>query len=84
MSPIGSDGMWSAGAMACGQNALSPACGAGAIARDVEIAMPRLAVHERTIGKWLRQLGLTRLQPRPLHPKKDADAELTFKKTFPA
>jgi transposase len=38
-------------------------------------------VHECTIGKWLRQLGLTRLQPRPLHPKKDAEAETTFKKT---
>jgi transposase len=40
-------------------------------------------VHERTIGKWLRQLGLTRLQPRPVHPKKDPDAETTFKKTSP-
>jgi transposase len=38
-------------------------------------------VHESTIGKWLHQLGLTRLQPRPVHPKKDADAEATFKKT---
>src|SRR3954447_24553413 len=37
-------------------------------------------VHESTIGKWLHQLGLTRLQPRPVHPKKDADAETTFKK----
>ena len=41
-------------------------------------------VHESTIGKWLHQLGLTRLQPRPVHPKKDADAETTFKKTLPA
>jgi transposase len=41
-------------------------------------------VHESTIGKWLHQLGLTRLQPRPVHPKKDADAEATFKKTLPA
>lgn len=39
-------------------------------------------VHERTIGKWLRQLGLTRLQPRPVHPKKDADAEVSFEKNF--
>jgi hypothetical protein len=37
-------------------------------------------VHESTIGKWLRQFGLTRLQPRPVHPKKDAEAETTFKK----
>ena len=40
-------------------------------------------VHESTIGKWLRQLGLTRLQPRPFHPKKDAEAQATFKKTSP-
>jgi len=41
-------------------------------------------VHESTIGKWLRQLGLTRLQPRPVHPKKEVEAEVTFKKTSPA
>ena len=41
-------------------------------------------VHESTIGKWLRQLGLTRLQPRPFHPKKDAEAQEAFKKTSPA
>ena len=40
--------------------------------------------HENTIGVWLHKLGLTRLQPRPVHPKKDADAEATFKKTSPA
>jgi transposase len=38
-------------------------------------------VAERTIGKWLRRLGLTRLQPRPFHPKKDAAAQEAFKKT---
>ncbi len=37
-------------------------------------------VHESTVGKWLRQLGMTRLQPRPFHPKKDAAAEEAFKK----
>ena len=41
-------------------------------------------VTERTIGKWLRKLGLTRLQPRPFHPKKDEAAQETFKKTSPA
>jgi hypothetical protein len=41
-------------------------------------------VHERTIGKWLRRMELTRLQPRPFHPKKDAEAQETFKKTSPA
>lgn len=38
-------------------------------------------VHESTVGKWLHQLGLTRLQPRPFHPKKDPAAEESFKKT---
>jgi transposase len=37
-------------------------------------------VHENTIGRWLHELGLTRLQPRPFHPKKDAEAEAVFKK----
>ncbi len=40
-----------------------------------------VTVDERTIGKWLRTLGLTRLQPRPYHPKRDAAAQETFKKT---
>jgi len=41
-------------------------------------------VHESTVGKWLRQFGLTRLQPRPCHPKTDPAAQETFKKTSPA
>ncbi len=40
-------------------------------------------VHVNTIGVWLGKLGLTRLQPRPVHPKKDAEAEANFKKTSP-
>ncbi len=28
-----------------------------------------------TISTWLGELGLTRLQPRPVHPKQDPDAE---------
>jgi transposase len=40
-------------------------------------------VHENTIGRWLHELGLTRLQPRPVHPQKDPDAEEAFKKTLP-
>jgi transposase len=40
-----------------------------------------VSVTERTIGKWLRKLELTRLQPRPFHPKKDAPAQEAFKKT---
>lgn len=40
-----------------------------------------VTVDERTIGKWLRKMGLTRLQPRPYHPKRDAAAQEAFKKT---
>jgi len=40
-------------------------------------------VHENTIGRWLHELGLTRLQPRPYHPKKDPEAQVAFKKTSP-
>ena len=36
------------------------------------------------ILKLLHKLGLTRLQPRPFHPKKDAVAQEAFKKTSPA
>jgi putative transposase len=41
-------------------------------------------VHESTVGKWLHQLGLTRLQPRPCHPKKVAAEEEAFKNVWPA
>lgn len=40
-------------------------------------------VHENTIGRWLHELGLTRLQPRPVHPQKKPEAEGAFKKTLP-
>ena len=43
-----------------------------------------VVVHESTIGRWLHELGLTRLQPRPVHPKKNPEAEATFKKTSPS
>ena len=43
-----------------------------------------VTVHKRTVAKWLRQLELTRLQPRPFHPKKDAVAQENFKKTSTA
>ncbi len=39
-----------------------------------------VTVDEDTIGRWLRKLRLTRLQPRPFHPKKDAAAQEAFKK----
>jgi len=40
-------------------------------------------VHEGTIGRWLHELGLTRLQPRPVHPQKAVETEAAFKKTSP-
>jgi len=50
----------------------------GEVARRFAVEVP-----ERTISKWLRKLKLTRLQPRPYHPKKDAAAQAAFKKTSP-
>lgn len=41
-------------------------------------------VCEQTMGRWLHRLEMTRLQPRPYHPKKVAEAEVTFKKTSAA
>ena len=41
-------------------------------------------LHERTVGKLLRRLGMTRLQPRPFHPKSDMAAQEAYKKTSPA
>lgn len=40
-------------------------------------------VHERTVGKLLHRMGLSRVQPRPHNPKRDLDAQETFKKTSP-
>ena len=37
-------------------------------------------VHLSTIGKWLHRLRLTRLQPRPRHPKKVPEAGEAFNK----
>ncbi len=51
--------------------------------RSVIKARFDVELHERTVGKLLRQLGMTRLQPRPYHPKKDAGAQEAFKKTSP-
>jgi transposase len=35
-------------------------------------------VHQSTISEWLHQLGLTRLQPRPYHPKRDLAAQEAY------
>lgn len=43
--------------------------------RKIEVTRLELSVPK------LRRLGLTRLQPRPYHPKKDAAAQEAFKKT---
>jgi transposase len=35
-----------------------------------------VSVHKGTVAKWLRELDLTRLQPRPFHPNQDAAAQV--------
>ena len=42
-----------------------------------------VAVHERTVGKYLAELGYHRLSVRPQHPDADPQAEEAFKKTSP-
>lgn len=37
---------------------------------------------ERSVGRLLHRLNMTRLQPRPYHPKKDAAAQEAYKKTL--
>ncbi len=51
--------------------------------QDVIAGRFGVAVHERTVGKLLRRLRLTRLQPRPHNPKRDEGAQEVFKKTSP-
>lgn len=54
---------------------------------DLQAAVERrfgVKVHGHTVARWLHELGLTRLQPRPYHPKKDPQAETDFKKTSQA
>jgi transposase len=40
--------------------------------------------HKRSVARLLRKLDLTRLQPRPYHPKRNAATQEAFKKTSPA
>ena len=49
--------------------------------RAVIEARFQVVVHERTVGKLLRQMKLTRLQPRFYHPKKNLEAQEAFQKT---
>jgi transposase len=51
---------------------------------DLRAAIVRrfaVEVHVHTVSRWLNQLELTRLQPRPYHPKKDPEAETAYKKS---
>jgi putative transposase len=51
---------------------------------QVEIAsLWSVTLTKGTVGKLLRRLRMTRLQPRPYHPKNDAAAQETFKKLPP-
>jgi transposase len=38
---------------------------------------------ERSVGKLLKKLRFAQLSTHPYHPKKDAQAQETFKKTSP-
>jgi transposase len=40
----------------------------------------KVELHERTVGKLLRRVGLSRMQPRPHNPKRDLAAQELFKK----
>jgi transposase len=42
-----------------------------------------MKVHERTVGKYLAELGYRRLSVRPQHPDADPVAQDAFKKTSP-
>jgi len=51
--------------------------------REQLIRRYAVTLHERSVGKLLRKLGLTQLQPRPRHPKTDVAEQEAFKKTSP-
>ena len=48
--------------------------------RDAIAARWSVRLHVRSVGRLLRRLEMTRLQPRPLHPKTDVKAQDDFKK----
>jgi transposase len=43
-----------------------------------------VALHERTVGKHLAELGFVRLSARPQHPKADVRVQAAFKKASPS
>jgi transposase len=51
--------------------------------RDEIASQWSVTVHVRTVAKWLHDLNMTRLQPRPIHPARDPEAETAFKKISP-
>ncbi|MGH7066300.1 MAG: IS630 family transposase [Acetobacteraceae bacterium] len=51
--------------------------------RDEIAARWSVRLHERSVGRVLHRLDMTRLQPRPYHPQRDAAAQEAFKKKFP-
>ena len=52
--------------------------------RDEIAARWSVMLTERSVGRLLHRLDMTRLQPRPHHPRQDAAAQEAFKKTSPA
>ncbi len=48
--------------------------------RDGIAARWSIELHERSVSRLLRRLDMTRLQPRPHHPKKDVATQEAFKK----
>ena len=46
--------------------------------RGVILERFNVAMHERTVGKVLRRLGLSRLKPRPHNPKRELAAQEDF------
>jgi len=48
--------------------------------RDAIATRWSVTLHVRTVGRLLGRLEMTRLQPRPYHPKKDAAVQADFKK----
>lgn len=51
--------------------------------RDEIAARWSIDLHERSVGRLLHRLNLTRLQPRPHHPQKDVVAQEAYKKISP-
>lgn len=49
--------------------------------RDAIARRWSVTLHVRTVGRMLHRLTMTRLQPRPYHPKKDAEAQEEFKQS---